>query len=54
MSFDKIFPAIAGVCCIGMGLKLRKKQNKNWKAMLVMGIALLIFVVLAFIFGWQM
>jgi hypothetical protein len=54
MSSDQIGVTTMGICFLGVGLKLRKQQSKNWKAFLIGGIAMLALVILSFVFGWSL
>jgi hypothetical protein len=54
MITDKIFPALAGISFIGIGIRLRQKQSKQWRAYFFGGVVLLLLVVLALVFGLSM
>jgi hypothetical protein len=54
MIIDKILPILAGVTFVGMGIRLRQRQNPKWRVFLFSGILLLVIVGLALIFGWSL
>ena len=45
---------IAGICFVGLGLMGRKQQKRDWRPLLLGGIAMLVIVALSFVFGWRL
>jgi FtsH-binding integral membrane protein len=45
---------IAGICFVGVGLIGRKQKKKDWRALFLGGIAMLVIVIVVFIFGWRL
>ncbi len=54
MSIDQICVAGAGVSFVGIGINLRKQQNKQWRAYFFGGLIMLLLVIVASIFGLSM
>ena len=54
MIIDKLATAGVGISFIGIGITMRKQQNKQWRAYFFGGIVLMVLVVIALIFGLSM
>jgi hypothetical protein len=54
MNLDQICVTGTGISFTGLGLQMRKQQNKNWKAFLFGGITMLVLVILSLVFGWSL
>lgn len=54
MSLDHILVTVVAVCFTGIGVQMRKQQNKQWRAFFFGGVTILAIVILSLIFGWQL
>jgi hypothetical protein len=48
---ERLATAGAGISFLGIGLTMRKQQNKQWRVFIFGGIALLAFAAVSIIFG---
>jgi hypothetical protein len=54
MIIERLATTGAGISFIGIGLTMRKRQNKSWRVFVFGGIALLVLVIVSIVFGLSM